>query len=104
MGNDGNQGSAPGTEFLHLEIQEVLKTDAQKATGAAFSELLKEAAKAQLKERWGDKIEGLAAIAVDQLVSELEANLRIGEHIQGQNTQRQQTRSKLAELFSGDGD
>lgn len=71
--NDG----PPGTDFLDLEISQVLYGEAAGVTRDAFRELLKEAVKARLKERFGAKIEALAKIAADELADDVETNLSI---------------------------
>lgn len=80
-----HEGEAPNqqsesrndTGFLDLEISKVLFGEAESVTRDAFRELLKEAAKRRWQERFGDKIEAMARLAVDQLIDEIEANLRI---------------------------
>lgn len=71
--NDG----PPGTDFLDLEISQVLYGEAAGVARDAFRELLKEAVKARLKERFGSKIDALAKIAADELADDVETNLSI---------------------------
>lgn len=71
--NDG----PPGTDFLDLEISQVLYGEAAGVARDAFRELLREAVKARLKERFGAKIDALAKIAADELADDIETNLSI---------------------------
>lgn len=76
-GERRQEGGPPGTDFLDLEISQVLYSEASGVTRDAFRELLKDAVKARLKERLGAKIEALAKIAADELVEDVETNLSI---------------------------
>ena len=67
----------PGTDFLDLEISQVLYGEAAGVARDAFRELLKDAVKARLKERFGSKIEALAKIAADELADDVETNLAV---------------------------
>ena len=62
-GCSGNDGP-PGTDFLDLEISQVLYGEAAGVARDAFRELVKDAIKARLKERLGSRIEALAKIAL----------------------------------------
>lgn len=72
-----DEGGPPGTDFLDLEISQVLYSEAAGVARDAFRELLKEAVKARLKERFGSKIDALAKIAADELADDVETNLSI---------------------------
>ena len=61
----GGTGGPQGTDFLDLEISQVLYGEAAGVAREAFRELLKDAVKVRLKERFGSKIEALAKIAAD---------------------------------------
>jgi hypothetical protein len=70
-------GSRNDTGFLDLEISKVLFDEAEGITRKAFRALLEEAAKRQFQARFGDRIEALAKLAVDELLADVEANLQI---------------------------
>lgn len=75
---DGPRNDGPaGTQFLDLEISQVLYGEASGVARDAFRELLREAVKARLKERFGAKIDALAKIAADELADDVETNLSI---------------------------
>ncbi len=76
-GARGNEGGPAGTDFLDLEISQVLYGEAAGVTRDAFRELLKDAVKARLKERFGVKIEALANLAADEFIADVETNLSI---------------------------
>jgi len=71
------QDGPPGTDFLDLEISQVLYGEAAAVARDAFRELLREAVKARLKERFGSKIDALAKIAADELADDVETNLAV---------------------------
>lgn len=71
------EGGPPGTDFLDLEISQVLYGEAAGVARDAFRELLHDAVKARLKERFGTKIDALAKIAADELADDVETNLTI---------------------------
>lgn len=75
---DGPGKNGPtDTQFLDLEISQVLYGEASGVARDAFRELLREAVKARLKERFGAKIDALAKIAADELADDIETNLSI---------------------------
>ena len=90
-GGRRNEGGPPGSEFLDLEISQVLYGEAAGVARDAFRELLKEAVKARLKERFGSKIDALAKIAADELADDVETNLSIEALI---NTRKQARRGR----------
>lgn len=65
------------TGFLDLEISKVLFGEAEAITRKAFRALLEEAAKRQFQARFGDRIEALAKLAVDELIADIEANMQV---------------------------
>ncbi len=109
MGQDGNQQnrSAPGTGFLDLELSKMLAGQAEKAAHEALHTLLLDAAKKHLEAAWGERIDGLAALAVQKLVGEMEANLRIEAEIQRQGEAKRDAEAALRDVFAngagGDG-
>lgn len=76
-----NGGSDANTRFLQLEMSRVLYAEAEEVAKPALRELLLEAAKEHLRARFGDRIARLARLAVDELVSDIEASLDVEEQI-----------------------
>ncbi len=93
------RGDGPDTRFLQLEMSEVLYAEAEAVTRPAFRELLFEAAKARLRERFGDKITGLAELAVDELMDDVQTSLDIEAHIRQRNRERSRTKDRLRDIF-----
>lgn len=89
----------PETNFLDLELSKVLYSEADGVTREAFRELLKEAAKRRLQERWGDRIVALANLAVDELLADAEANLEIEAQIGARNRARRAVEERVAEIL-----
>lgn len=85
-GPDADRGQRDGggadTRFLQLEMSRVLYSEAEGVAKPAFRELLLEAAKARFRERFGAEITRLAELAVDELLTDIEASLEIEEKIQ----------------------
>ncbi len=99
----GPCGDGPDTRFLHLEMSQLLYGEAECVTRQAWRELLGAAAKARLRERFGDKITGLAQLAVDELVDDMLANLEIEGRIQERARERGRTKERLREIFGRQG-
>ena len=78
-----------------------LKGQADQVVRSAFQSLLEEAAKERLRERWGARIEGLARLAVDQFLNELDSSLGVEAILERQARASQTTESELADLFRG---
>lgn len=97
----GPPPSPKNARFLDLEPTQMLKGEADQVVKRAFHSLLEEAAKARLKERWGDRIEGLARLAVDQFLNELDSSLGVEAILERQARASQATESELADLFRG---
>jgi hypothetical protein len=93
----------PDTRFLQLEMSQVLYGEAESLTKRAFRELLLESAKARFRERFGDKITGLAQLAVDELMADMLANLEIEARIQGRNRERGRIKDRLRDIFAAGG-
>jgi hypothetical protein len=92
-------GASPDTRFLDLEASKLFYGMAQGVTREALSELMREAAKRHLKEAWGDRIEALAALAVEELLADMEANLDIESKIAARSAGRRATEERLAKIF-----
>jgi hypothetical protein len=84
QGRGGPGGGREGgdTRFLQLEMSRVLYAEAEAVAKPALRELLLEAAKARLRERFGGEITRLAQLAVDELLIDVEASLDVEEQIQ----------------------
>jgi hypothetical protein len=80
-------------------MSKVLYGEASSLVRAAFSELLKDEIKARLRDRLGDKIDGLARIAVDDLLGDLTANLAVESIIGKRAEAKKETERRLRELF-----
>ena len=97
------RGDGPDTRFLQLEMSKVLYGEAESLTKQAFRDLLLEAAKARLRERFGDKITGLAELAVDELMNDVLASLDIEARIQHRTRERSRTEDRLRDIFAAPG-
>ena len=96
----GHRGPGPDTRFLQLEMSQVLYSEAEAVARPAFRDLLLEAAKDHLRERFGDEIKALARLAVDDLLSGMKASFEIEAQVQGQNDEQRQPSGQLQELFA----
>jgi hypothetical protein len=90
----------PDTRFLDFEISKVLFSEAEGVARDAFRELLKEAAKRRLQERWGDRIEALANLAIDGLLDDAAANFEIEAKIAARNQARQALDDRVSEILA----
>ncbi len=102
---DGGRGGersrgGPDTRFLQLEMSQVLYGEAEALTHRAFRELLLEAAKGRLRERFGDKITGIAQLAIDELMDEVQASLDIEARIQERTQKRARMKDRLRDIFA----
>jgi hypothetical protein len=98
--NEGSErGPGPDTRFLQLEMSQVLYSEAEAVARPAFRDLLLEAAKDRLRERFGDEIRALARLAVDDLLKGMEASFEIEARLQGHNDEGQPS-GPLRELFA----
>lgn len=98
-GGQGQGGNGPDTRFLDLELSKVLFDEAESITRKAFRELLEEAAKQHLRERWGERIQALAVLAVDELIADAEANLEIEARIAARNQARENLEDRVAAIL-----
>ena len=103
-GDDDRRGSNQDTRFLDLEMSKVLYDEAQQVTRKAFRELLLDAAKKRFTERFGDQIEGLAGLAVDELVDDMFANLEIERLIASRARRDKDVAKKVRDILSGGDD
>jgi len=84
----GDNQSRGGPDFLDLELSKVLMSEATGVTREAFRDLLKDAAKARFQERYGDQIQALANLAVDELLADMATNLAIESQIADREQRR----------------
>ena len=96
-GDGGGREGGPGadTRFLQLEQSELLYAEAEAVVRPAFRELLREAAKDRLRERFGEEITALAQLAVDELLKDVQASFEIEAQIQGYNEERRPPKERL---------
>ena len=100
-GNDG--GASENHQFLDLEMSRVLLDQASRAAREGFRQLLLERVKERLSEKLGDQIDALAALAVDDLVADIEANVDIEQRILSRADLRADHARKLAAIFGEGG-
>ena len=98
----GPREGRPGgdTRFLQLEMSQVMYAEAEAVARPAFRELLREAAKDRLRERFGEEITALAQLAVDELLKDVQASFEIEAQIQGYNEERRPPKERLREVFA----
>jgi len=99
--DEGRRDGRPGgdTRFLQLEASELLYSEAEAVVRPAVRELLMEAAKEQLRQRFGRQITALAELAVDDALNDLEASLEIETRIKRHREDRR-TDDRLREVFA----
>lgn len=102
--DDDDRRSNQDTRFLDLEMSKVLYDEAQQVTRKAFRELLLDAAKRRFTERFGAQIEGLAGLAVDELVDDMFANLEIERLIASRARRDEDVAKKVRDILSGGDD
>ena len=99
-GGPGRGGPGADTRFLQLELSQVMYAEAEAVARPAFRDLLLEAAKDRLRERFGEEITALAQLAVDELLKDVQASFEIEAQIQGYNEERRPPRERLREVFA----
>jgi len=76
--HEHSEGHGPeGTEFLDLEISQVLLGEAGAIAKQVALDLVREAARERLRERMGDRLAAIGQLAADELVDDVETNLEI---------------------------
>jgi len=93
----------PDTRFLQLEMSQVLYAEAEEVARPALRELLLEAAKDRMRERFGHQIKALAEVAVDELLIGVQASFDVESRIQRHQEERRSPEERLRELFKGRG-
>lgn len=99
---DHEHGPA-GTEWLELEISQVLQGIAERHVRQMAEELIKDAMKARLKERIGAQLEAIGRRAADALVEDMAANLEIEAKIRAHNEARRARAEQPPGEQSGEG-
>ena len=77
---DGNKGPA-NTEFLDLELSQVLYSEAEKMAKQVALDLVREGIRERLRERLGPQLHAVGRLAGDELADDVEANFAIEERI-----------------------
>lgn len=103
-GSDADRGPRGGdgadTRFLQLEMSQVLYGEAEGVTKQAFRELLLEAAKDHLRARFGETITGLARLATDELLADIEASLDVEAQIERRRGSQGGSDDRLRAVFA----
>jgi hypothetical protein len=82
-------------------MSQVLYAEAAEVARPAFRELLLEAAKERMRERFGEEITALARLADDELLNEMQASFDVEARIQRFQQERRPPAEKLREVFAG---
>ncbi|MBX3127779.1 MAG: hypothetical protein KF718_13730 [Polyangiaceae bacterium] len=103
-GNDQQQrGPRPGggdTEFLDLEISELLLGQAHRMAREVALELMRESMRERLRERLGARLAEVGRLAADELADDVEANLAIEAQIASRRARRGDLKQRLERAFS----
>jgi hypothetical protein len=99
-GGPDRDGGGADTRFLQLEMSHVLYAEAEGVAKPAFRDLLLEAAKDRLRERFGEALTALAHLAVDELLKDVQASFEVEARIQQFNEDRRPPKERLSELFA----
>jgi hypothetical protein len=102
-GGGGGGGGPNGTDFLDLEISQVLYSEAEKLTRDVVGDILRDAIELRLRERLGDKLGAIGRLAADALADDVEANLAIEQRIQQHRDHRRSAEGQLREILFGKG-
>ena len=99
---DGPGRDRPDTDtrFLQLELSQVMYAEAEAVARPAFRELLREAAKDRLRERFGEEITALAQLAVDEMLNGVEASFEVEARIHDFSEERRSPKERLREVFA----
>ena len=96
----GERGPGQDTRFLQLEMSRVLYSEAEEVARPAFRDLLLEAAKDRLRERFGEEITALANLAVDELLKGVAASFEVEARVQRHNDEQREPSEQLRQLFA----
>ncbi|PRQ05212.1 hypothetical protein [Enhygromyxa salina] len=98
----GSRGNGPDTGFLDFELHKVMFDEAESLVREAYRELIKDAAKRRLEQRWGERITALANLAVDEAMADADANLQIQALIEARNQARQSLDARVQGIVRGE--
>jgi hypothetical protein len=82
-------------------MSQVMYAEAAEVARPAFRELLLEAAKDRMRERFGEEIKALAQLAVDELLNGVQASFEVEARIQRFQEEQRSPEEKLRDLFAG---
>ena len=99
--NGGGGDGGPNTQFLDFELDKVMYDEAESVVREAFRELLKDAAKRRVQEVWGQRIEALARLAVDEALADNDANFAIQAQIAARNDAKRALEDKIKSIING---
>ncbi|PRP91234.1 hypothetical protein ENSA5_57090 [Enhygromyxa salina] len=99
-----HQGGGPNTSFLDFELHKVMYDEAESIVREAYRELLKDAAKRRLEQRWGDRIAALANLAVDEAIADADANFEIQAQIEARNEAQRSIEERIQTIIRGRAD
>lgn len=102
-GGPPGSGGGADTRFLQLEMSQVLYAEAVEVARPAFRELLLEAAKERMRERFGEEITALAQLAVDELLDEVQMSFDVEARIQQHKEDQRPPSEKLRTVFAARG-
>jgi hypothetical protein len=94
------RGGPQGSEFLDLEISQVLLSEANRLARGAALDIVREAMRERLQERLGAKLEAVGRLAADELADDVEANLEIEARFVRRREQRESLEERLRAIFS----
>ena len=92
--------SGPNTQFLHLEISQMLFSEGQTMARQVALELMREAMRERLRERLGPRLAALGKVAADDLVDDMEANLTIEAAINQRQERSRDLAKRVAEALA----
>lgn len=102
-GHGGDQGGPPGTDFLDLELSQVLLGEANRMAQSVALDLMREALRERLRERLGDRLAAVGRIAADVLADDVEANLEIEARIVERKAGSADVEERLRAALAGKG-
>ncbi len=92
-----------GSEFLDLEISQMLLGMAQNIARDVALDLIREAARERLSERLGDRLAEVGRLAADEMADDVEANLEIEGSIGARRERASTLRQRLEEALRSPG-
>ncbi|MEB2311778.1 MAG: hypothetical protein OZ921_17595 [Sorangiineae bacterium] len=105
-GEGGGDARGPGardTEFLDLEISQVLLGEARRAARGVAVELMQEALRERLRERLGERLAAIGRLAADILADDVEANLAVESTIGARRERGREIEERLRAAVGASG-